>query len=228
MMESTYCLYKLTCTMNGKGYVGFTNNFARRMREHKKTAADGQGQAIHAAIRKYGWDSFVSEELYYSTDKQHTLDMEDRFIDLYETKGAKGYNITRGGQSGPPKGYKRRPMTEEQLTALRERAVDPAIRQKISEGLKGNTNGKGGKGKVRSFESRLKMTISNRGKGGSDRQKAIVRSLMQGNQHAAGHKHTGEWKRGASEFMKQYAADHRQQRSEAQRKSWLKRKAVSA
>ena len=65
-----------------------------------ETASKGQGQAIHAAIRKHGWENFVAEELYYSYDKQHTLEIEDVFIKLHETKGLKGYNITRGGQSG--------------------------------------------------------------------------------------------------------------------------------
>jgi group I intron endonuclease len=71
---------------------------------HVNTAQKGKGQDIHAAIRKYGWSNFSREELYYSTDKQHALDMEDVFINLYETKGEKGYNVTRGGQPGPPKG----------------------------------------------------------------------------------------------------------------------------
>jgi group I intron endonuclease len=105
-MNQEYYIYKLTCTTNGKGYVGYTSDIQRRMREHKKTAGKGNGQAIHAAIRKYGWDSFVMETLFRSADKQQTLAMENQFIVLHETKGAKGYNLTRGRQQGPPKGYK--------------------------------------------------------------------------------------------------------------------------
>ena len=133
MNQQTYCIYKITNTVNGKGYIGFTKDFHKRMIDHNRTANKGTGQAIHAAIRKYGWENFIKEEIYYSIDKQHTLDMEDVFINLHETKGAKGYNVTRGGQQGPPKGYVRKPMTEEQLIRLRERMKDPEIRRKISE-----------------------------------------------------------------------------------------------
>jgi group I intron endonuclease len=70
-MQPKYCIYKLTNTLNGKGYVGFTSNFQRRLRQHKKTASDGIGQAIHAAIRKYGWEAFQAEELYVSDDHSY-------------------------------------------------------------------------------------------------------------------------------------------------------------
>ena len=123
-MEQTYCIYKLTNIVNGKGYIGFTSDFKRRLREHKKTASKGQGQAIHAAIRKHGWENFVAEELYYSYDKQHTLDFEDHFINLYETKGLKGYNITRGGQSGFSK-EKGNPVSEK----MKQLWTDPLYRE---------------------------------------------------------------------------------------------------
>jgi group I intron endonuclease len=99
----TFYIYKLTCVVNGKGYIGFTENIKRRMRQHKYTATKGYGQTIHAAIRKYGWETFVVEELYQSDDRQETLNHEAYFIDLHETKGSKGYNITRGGMSKEPR-----------------------------------------------------------------------------------------------------------------------------
>ena len=134
-MEQTYCIYKLTNTINDKGYVGFTSNFKRRLREHKKTALKGQGQAVHAAIRKHGWDNFVAEELYYTLDKKHALEIEDYFISLYETKEVKGYNITRGGQSGPPKGFKMPPMSEETKRKISLAKQNPSeeIRQRLRE-----------------------------------------------------------------------------------------------
>ena len=202
MMEQRYCIYKLTCATNGKGYIGFTNRFKRRLREHKKTAAEGKGQAIHAAIRKYGWDSFVAEELYYSTDKQHTLDLEDYFINLYETKGVKGYNIIRGGQKGPPKG---RMLTKEQLVRLREQNRDPENRRKISEALKGNHNGHGRLGRKVSDETKAKQSramIGNPGRQFSTEDRKQLSELMKGNLNAKGHTHTDEWKQKQSFYMK--------------------------
>ena len=203
-MEQQYFIYKLTNTANGKGYIGYSNDIKRRMRQHKATALTGKGQAIHAAIRKYGWDSFVVKELYRNEDKKQTLEMEDHFINLHETKGVKGYNITRGGQQGPPKGFKRKPMTEEQLLRHRERMKDPEIRRRISEGTKGQQN-RLGKSHVVSDITKEKMKITNRGKG-SERQKEIAREFMMGNQHAKGHVCSDEHKRKISDYMK--ARDH--------------------
>ena len=199
-MEQTYCIYKITNQINGKAYIGFTKNFMKRMWGHQNTAQKGVGQAVHAAIRKYGWENFTREELYYSTNKQHTLDMEDVFINLYETKGDRGYNITRGGQQGPPKGYVRKPMTEEQLIRLRDRAKDPETRRKISEKLKGNKNCLG-RHHVVSEEARIRMKLTNKGKY-SDKQRAITSECMKGNQYAKGHVCTGEQKQKISTFMR--------------------------
>ena len=206
-MEQTYCIYKLTNTINGKGYVGFTSDFKRRLRQHKETASKGQGQAIHAAIRKHGWENFVAEELYYSYDKQHTLDMEDHFINQHETKGTRGYNVTRGGQSGLPKGKivpwnkgkKMGPMKPDRLAQhlemIKQFSIDPEWRRKVSEGIKGNTNCLGRKW---TEESKAKMSVSMQGNINgtfqSETTKFVKHESMKGNQRAAGHKHTEEWK----------------------------------
>ena len=49
-------IYKITNNINGKSYIGQTNNFERRMREHKRCV---DSSAIHCAIQKYGADSFT-------------------------------------------------------------------------------------------------------------------------------------------------------------------------
>lgn len=204
-MEQTYCIYKLTNQINQKSYIGFTKNFHKRIIDHNRTANKGTGQAIHAAIRKYGWGNFVAEELYYSYDKQHTLDMEDQFINLYQTKGQYGYNITRGGQQGPPVGTKRLPLTEQQLIAHRERFKNSEIRRKISEGLKGNKNKLGWKAPV---ETRDKQSAASKGRAGrtsdlySPEEVKKRSDAMKGNRHALGMSHTKEWKQNMSVFMK--------------------------
>ena len=144
--------------------------------------------------------------MYSSKNKLHALEMEDYFINLFETKGSSGYNITRGGQQGPPKGTKRKPLSEEQLLRRRERMKDPELRRKISEGVRacegrGANISKSKIGKPRSAETIEKMKISNRGKG-SARQKEVAREIMKGNTHAKGLKHTEEYKQMMSDFMK--------------------------
>lgn len=223
-MEQTYCIYKITNQINGKAYIGFTKNFMKRMWDHNRTANKGKGQAIHAAIRKYGWDNFSKEELYYSTDKQHALDMEDVFINLHETKGVKGYNVTRGGQQGPPKGYVRKPMTKEQLARFHDRAEDPEIRRKISEALRGNKN-RLGRPHVVTEKMKEKMSEAQKGHHPpNEHQKEVARAFMKGNKYALGSKLSEERKqklREAARNMdhsykrKPHSIEHRSKISEA-------------
>jgi group I intron endonuclease len=190
-MEQTYCIYKITNQINGKAYIGFTKNFMKRMWGHQNTSQKGVGQAIHYAIRKYGWDNFSKEELYYSTDKQHTLDMEDVFINLHETKGAKGYNITRGGQSGPPKGNKHQgPTTEEWKRKIGASVHETLIgnkrrlgckdseetRNKKSEVLIGNTRTLGFKQSQETIELRRYKLIGNKSRTGQKRSEEELKN----------------------------------------------------
>lgn len=218
-MEQTYCIYKITNQINGKGYVGFTKNFVKRMWGHQNTAQKGKGQAIHAAIRKYGWNSFLREELYYSKDKQHTLEMEDVFINLYETKGIKGYNISRGGQQGLLKGHQRKPMTSDQLQRLRNRMKDSAIRQKISKGLRGNHNKLGW---ISTEITKAKQSAALKGHRGrlySEDERKKQSEKLKGNTNATGYKHTFEWKQKISNFMKQRDHSYKKQPMSSERKT---------
>lgn len=61
-------VYKLTCTVNGKGYIGLsTASFKRRMQGHKSKAHSKLRvtgcRALNNAIRKHGWDAFTKEIL---------------------------------------------------------------------------------------------------------------------------------------------------------------------
>lgn len=50
-------IYLITNLVNNKKYVGQTNNFQRRMNEHRS----GQGTVIDQAIKTYGVKNFSSE-----------------------------------------------------------------------------------------------------------------------------------------------------------------------
>jgi group I intron endonuclease len=91
-----YTIYKSTCKITGKSYVGFDSNWPNRQKVHK-SASKKQNYKFYRAIRKYGWDNFEWSILYQSTDKQHTLkEMENHFICEYDTFD-NGYNSTLGG-----------------------------------------------------------------------------------------------------------------------------------
>jgi group I intron endonuclease len=95
---SIYSIYKSTNTINGKSYIGFTNNYDRRIRAHKQVSTNPKTY-FHKAINKHGWDNFDWNIIYQSTDRDHTLnEMESYFITEYDTFN-NGYNSTMGGDA---------------------------------------------------------------------------------------------------------------------------------
>ena len=60
-MEIVTCCYKITNKITDKVYIGVTNNFNRRMSNHKYKA----NNKLKPDIDKYGWDNFIKEILFY-------------------------------------------------------------------------------------------------------------------------------------------------------------------
>ena len=85
-----YCLYKAT-SPSGKTYIGITNNFKRRMKEHLSSP-----YAFGAALRKYGRESFTYEfELFDCVEK--ALEREAELVSLANLESRVLYNETVGG-----------------------------------------------------------------------------------------------------------------------------------
>lgn len=88
-------VYKLINNINGKIYIGQTNNLKRRMQEHKHDKR--RNHPIHMAIKEYGWENFSLEVLYYGDDYNR---MEEYYIALFKTNDQEyGYNIHVGGNN---------------------------------------------------------------------------------------------------------------------------------
>lgn len=93
-----YSIYKALNTINGKIYIGFTENFEVRKTNHQNSKSKS---AFHKALRKYGKDNFQWEIIYQSLDKQHCLkEMENYFIIQYSSSTPHGYNMCSGGGGG--------------------------------------------------------------------------------------------------------------------------------
>ena len=99
-------IYKFTCLVNSKIYIGQTiQEFNKRLIEHLSDANRHRtNSALHSAIRKYGWDNFSKEIIKtIECDSKEELieelnELEIYYIAKYDSLvGHNGYNISKGG-----------------------------------------------------------------------------------------------------------------------------------
>jgi hypothetical protein len=103
----TYTIYKITCHINKKFYIGYTSKTPeQRLAQHVKDSRKEHFSHLHHAIQRYGPDQFSAEAIYQSLDKDHTHNvMEPYFIKEYDAINL-GYNIQTGGEGGNGKPIK--------------------------------------------------------------------------------------------------------------------------
>lgn len=128
-----YVLYKAT-SPSGKLYVGVTNNFKRRLKEHTSSP-----YAFGCALRKYGKDNFTYEfELY--PDAVAALKREAELVTDEAVRSGLLYNECVGGTLSAVL-MQQNPMHNPAVVALHPGVFssennpmnDPAIRAKASE-----------------------------------------------------------------------------------------------
>ena len=101
-----YYIYMHTNKINGKKYIGMTNDIKRRWRrggvEYKSSTIFSQ------AIKKYGFDNFKHEIIDKADTFEKACELEKFYISKNNTTDNKvGYNISPGGNGG--KIYKEHP-----------------------------------------------------------------------------------------------------------------------
>lgn len=93
-------IYKITCLINNKIYIGQTRqHYMTRFIQHKSHARTGQSHhKLARAIRKYGEDNFIIEAI--EECEFALLDERERYwISFYNSTDENiGYNINIGGQ----------------------------------------------------------------------------------------------------------------------------------
>ena len=100
-MDNIYCIYKLTCSVTGKSYIGQTKNYNQRLKKHRSGNSHGSGaSAIGPAIKKYGFECFTHELLVEGLILEEANDWEPIYIELYDTICPRGYNLRGGGHNG--------------------------------------------------------------------------------------------------------------------------------
>jgi len=185
-MTQTYFIYKLTCTINNKLYIGASQNPTNRLKQHRCQARNGSKSPVHRAMRKHGVDTFQMEVLFGSPDKDYLFnEMEPYFIALYEGVGPKGYNATPGGQKGPPKGFKKPPMSEETRRKMSEAGrmrMTPEMREHLSKKVRASMTD----------EMREHNRLMHLGKKATDETRKKLSAQRMGNTNTLGFKQSQE------------------------------------
>ena len=115
-------IYKITNLINGKIYIGQTNNPKRREREHFSLASsileDNDGKILYNALLKYGPQNFSFEII---EDKCEDYNEKEKFwIKTLNTLIPFGYNMTEGGEAPPVFHGEQHPMATHFLNEVNE------------------------------------------------------------------------------------------------------------
>lgn len=156
-------LYKITNTVNGHSYVGFTSrSINERYSSHKNNAfRQNRKSKLYSAMRKYGVDCFVIEQIYEGVD---ALQKENYYITYYNCE----YNMTAGGESNQlgrtwnmSEETKRKlrkpkpPRTEEHKRNLSKsltgRKLSEETKKKIGNSSIGNQHNKGNTNRAKTY-----------------------------------------------------------------------------
>lgn len=174
-------IYKLTCSITNKIYIGKAINIRKRIKNHKcmYRCLNSKGH-LQRAIVKYGWDSFtveileIVEDFNKFTDNEELLKRESYYIELFDSTNKDiGYNTCKFStdRTGIPTKHTeeakekmrlaalRRTYSEEEKERLRTinigRTLSDEHREKIRQG---------NLGKIVSEETRKKLSESSKGK----------------------------------------------------------------
>lgn len=132
-----YAIYRLTCSISDKSYIGLTKiGVAKRFKAHTYNALKGGSGALYAAIRKHGAGVFLVETLRTGLTREEACATEIDLIKTYGTRCPNGYNVTIGGDGAI--GLECSDATRARMSDThKRRQADPALRARTSAALLG-------------------------------------------------------------------------------------------
>lgn len=156
-LPRTSGIYRITCTANGKFYIGSSANMLKRQQQHCSKLRKGThgNQHLQSAWKKYGENAF-SFDVVEICDCDALLDREQHYLDLFHAYDSSvGFNI--GIKAGG---------------AMFGRPLSESARAKVSQALKAyysTDEGRANKiaastGRVMTETTRSKIRASNVGK----------------------------------------------------------------
>lgn len=176
-----HLIYKHTCNINNKAYIGQTSRtLEMRLQEHIKDAENGSLTHFHKALRKYGPENFTSEILEDDIiicsviENKKTLGSikEISYIEKFNTY-ENGYNMTIGGDE-PPSMFGKTHSIETKLK------ISNSHKGKIHSQTHVENNSKAQTGKVHSEETKLKISNKSKLQIHTDKRKSEASDRMKG------------------------------------------------
>lgn len=94
-------IYKITNKINRYIYIGQTiHSLDCRWKNHIRAANRGSKVYFHKAIKKYGKDNFIVEQIAEANSKEELNKLEINLIKQYDCLAPNGYNTSTGGEGG--------------------------------------------------------------------------------------------------------------------------------
>lgn len=137
-------IYKITCLVNNKVYIGQTSQTVKdRFRKHMGSHKDEHDTKFYRAVRKYGTESFIIEQIDTASTQQELDEKEVYWINYYDSVN-KGYNMisTPGKRGGDT--LSNHPNKKEISEKIRKSKIgdkNPMKDPKNSSKIRGSKNG---------------------------------------------------------------------------------------
>lgn len=172
-IPKTSGIYKITCTANGKIYVGSSNDISIRWHHHKKALRKGKHHSIYMqrCWSKYGEQSFVIEVIELVMPSS-LLEREQYWLDKIKPFGQKGFNTNHKVTGGKNFGYKHKPETIEKIRTSHigiKASNETRAKQSAAK-----------KGKRLSLDHAAKISRSNKGRIHTPQARALISAKLMG------------------------------------------------
>lgn len=161
-MFFVYCILN---NLNGKLYIGYTKDPAKRWNRHLRTASGKRVKEkflLHRAISKYGKSAFTFKVFQEFSNEYECKNAEIYWIKFFNSKNRKyGYNLTDGGE-----GCAGRVDSEATRQKKREKAIGRKHTEETKELLRKINKGKipASLEKLKTMHKGIKLSIEHRQK----------------------------------------------------------------
>jgi group I intron endonuclease len=126
--EKRYVVYSIQNNTNKKIYLGYTENYTRRMREHKNMAKKKRlpkVNLLHRDMKELGFDSFEFKKIKEFQTMQEAIDHEKELLNQYESDQL--YNKQKYNKGTWKSGYSKPISAEENKQRMLDKIIGGII-----------------------------------------------------------------------------------------------------